>query len=302
MPSLREIRNRIRSVKNTAKITKAMQMVASSKMRRAQERVQQARPYAEQIRELVSRLATVAANGSDDISQDLTLLKQRPVHNVGIVIISPDRGLSGALPSNINREAALTARRETQRISAEGAQTSIDYVAVGKKGRDFVLRTQQKLAAEFTNYGDRPSLSDATAIAEVAVDAFLNGEVDVVYLVYAQFVNTVTQRPTTVQLLPVQPPETDESQEDTRKATEYIYEPSAGEIFKALLPRYVDVQVYQALLETVASQQSAQMVAMKNATDNANALVQDLNLTYNKARQAAITNQILEVVAGAAAV
>ncbi len=123
-----------------------------------------------------------------------------------------------------------------------------------------------------------------------------------VYLVYSQFVNTVTQRPTTVQLLPVQPPEKDENQEDTREASEYIYEPSAGEIFKALLPRYVDVQVYQALLETVASQQSAQMVAMKNATDNANALVQDLNLTYNKARQAAITNQILEVVAGAAAV
>ncbi len=147
MPSLREIRNRIRSVKNTAKITKAMQMVASSKMRRAQERVQQARPYAEQIRELVSRLATVAADG---ISQDLTLLKQRTVHNVGIVIISPDRGLSGALPSNINREAALTARKETQRLAAEGQHPSIDYVAVGKKGRDFVLRTQQKLAAEFT--------------------------------------------------------------------------------------------------------------------------------------------------------
>jgi len=170
-------------------------------------------------------------------------------------------------------------------------------VAVGRKGRDFVMRNQYRLTAEFTNYGDRPSLNDASAIAQVATDAFLKGEVDVVYVVYPKFVNTVTQQPTVVQLLPVQPP-ADEG--DSRRETiDYIYEPDAASIFEALLPRYIDTLVYQALLETLASFYSAQMVAMKNATDNANDLLQDLTLTYNKARQAAITTQILEVVSGA---
>jgi len=301
MPSTREIRQRIRSVKNTAKITKAMQMVASSKMRRAQERVEQARPFADQIRELVSRLATAASNGNEVMTDDLALLKQRPVRNIGIVLISPDRGLCGALPSNINRHAALTARTESQRLSEQGRSPGVEYIAVGRKGRDFVVRNELGLAAEFTNYGDRPGISDASAIAQVAVDAFLKGEVDVVYLVYAKFVNTVTQTPVTVQLLPVQPPENKEEGEQKKEATEYIYEPDEQTIFQALLPRYVDILVYQAMLEAVASQQSAQMVAMKNATDNANELIQDLTLTYNKVRQAAITTQILEVVAGAEA-
>jgi F-type H+-transporting ATPase subunit gamma len=293
MASTREIRRRIRSIKNTAQITKAMQMVASSKMRRAQERVQQARPYAEQIRALVSRLANAA---DEDIGEGVELLKQRPIHNVGIVLISPDRGLSGALPSNINRKAVSSAVELQNSLADQGRRPNINFVAVGRKGRDFVVRTQQTMLAEFTNYGDRPGLNDASAIAQVAVDAFLKGEVDAVYLVYARFVNTVTQQPTTVQLLPVQPPTKEENEE--QKTVEYIYEPDAHTIFEALLPRYVDVQVYQALLETVASFYSAQMVAMKNATDSAQELVQDLTLTYNKARQAAITMQILEVVAG----
>jgi F-type H+-transporting ATPase subunit gamma len=293
MASTREIRRRIRSIKNTAQITKAMQMVASSKMRRAQDRVQQARPYAEQIRALVSRLANAAG---EDIGEGVELLKQRPIHNVGIVLISPDRGLSGALPSNINRKAVSSAVELQNSLADQGRRPNINFVAVGRKGRDFVIRTQQTLLAEFTNYGDRPGLSDASAIAQVAVDAFQKGEVDAVYLVYARFVNTVTQQPTTVQLLPVQPPTKQENEE--QKTIEYIYEPDAHTIFEALLPRYVDVQVYQALLETVASFYSAQMVAMKNATDSAQDLVQDLTLTYNKARQSAITMQILEVVAG----
>jgi len=291
MPSTREIRRRIRSVKNITQITKAMQMVASSKMRRAQERVQESRPYADQLRELVSRLASA---GSEDIGEGAVLMKQRPVRNIGIVLLTPDRGLCGALPSNINRKAASTALEEQNKLPQH---PGINYVAVGRKGRDFIVRTQQNLLAEFTNYGDKPSLTDASAIAQVAKDAFLRGEADVVYLVYAKFINTVTQQPIAVQLLPVQPPET----EGKRETTEYIYEPSASEIFQALLPRYVDVQVYQALLETIASFQSAQMVAMKNATDSGNELIQDLTLTYNKARQAAITTQILEVIAGAEA-
>jgi F-type H+-transporting ATPase subunit gamma len=299
MPSIREIRQRIRSVKNTAKITKAMQMVASSKMRRSQERVEQARPFAEQIRELVARMAAAASN-NDDLGEDLALLKQRPVKNIGIVLISPDRGLCGALPSNINRQATHTALDESNRLAEQGRKPGVEFVAVGKKGRDFILRTEQNMIAEFTDYGDRPGMSDASAIAQVAVDAFLKGEVDVVFLIYAKFVNTATQTPVTVQLLPVKPPEAEET-DKTGEATEYIYEPNEQELFKALLPRYVDVQIYQALLEAIASQYSAQMVSMKNATDNANDLVQDLTLTYNKVRQAAITTQILEVVAGSEA-
>ncbi len=296
MASTREIRRRIRSIRNIGQITKAMQMVASSKMRRAQERVQQSRPYSEQIRALVSRLANAAG---EDIGEGVELLKQRPVHNIGIVMITPDRGLSGALPSNINRKAATSALELQNSLADQGRRPGVNFVAVGRKGRDFVIRTQQPLLAEFTNYGDRPGLSDASAIAQVAVDAFQKGEVDAVYLVYPRFVNTVTQQPTTVQLLPVQPPSKEENAE--QKTVEYIYEPDARTIFEALLPRYVDVQVYQALLETVASFYSAQMIAMKNATDSAQELVQDLTLTYNKARQAAITMQILEVVAGSGA-
>ena len=293
MPSTREIRRRIRSVKNMAQVTRTMQMVASSKMRRAQERVEQSRPYAEQLRALVSRLARISG---EDLGGEVALLKRRPVRNIGYVLITPDRGLSGALPSNINRKAATSALEAQNQYAEQGHRPGVEYVAVGRKGRDFVLRNQLRMVAEFTNYGDRPSLLDASAIAQVATDAFLKGEVDLVYLIYARFVNTVTQVPAVVQLLPVQPPE---QQEGEQRTLDYIYEPDATTIFEALLPRYVDVQVYQALLEALASQYSAQMVAMKNATDNANELVQDLTLTYNKARQAAITTQILEVVSGA---
>jgi F-type H+-transporting ATPase subunit gamma len=296
MPSTREVRRRIRSVKNMAQITKAMQMVASSKMRRAQERVQEARPYADQIRALVSRLANATG---EDLGEGVALLKSRPVRTIGLIVVTPDRGLCGALPSNINRRAALTAREESEELAQQGQHPGIDYIAVGRKSRDFIIRTQQNLIAEFVNYGDKPSLADARAIAQVAVDSFQKGDVDVVYLVYPQFVNTVTQRPIAVQLLPVQPPES--SDEDKQRSIEYIYEPNARSIFEALLPRYVDVLVYQSLLETIASFYSAQMVAMKNATDNAQELTKDLTLAYNKARQAAITTQILEVVAGAGA-
>ena len=297
MASIREIRQRIRAVRNISKITKAMQMVASSKMRRAQARVERARPYAEQLHGLVSRLARVSGA---DLGDEQVLMQQRPVHNIGIVLISPDRGLCGALPSNINRTAASTALELQGKFAEQGQRPGVNYIGVGRKGRDFILRTRQHLLAEFTNYGDRPSMNDATAIAQVAVDAFVKGDVDVVYLVYPQFVNTMTQKPIAVQLLPVQPP-AEQSEEKEKTTAEYIYEPDPQEIFKELLPRYVDIQVYQALLETISSFLSAQMVAMKNATDNAMQLIDDLTLTYNKARQASITMQIIEVVSGAQA-
>jgi F-type H+-transporting ATPase subunit gamma len=292
MPSTREIRRRMRSIKNMAQITRAMQMVASSKMRRAQDRVQESRPYSEQLRGLVSRLARVAG---EDVGDEAELLRRRPVRNIGYLLVTPDRGLSGALPSNINRKAASSALERGNELAEGGQRPGMHYIAVGRKGRDFVIRSQQQLIAEFTNFGDRPSMNDASAIAQVAMDAFLKEDVDVVYLVYPKFVNTVTQTPVVTQLLPVEPPS---DQEDQQETVEYIYEPNPQEIFHALLPRYVDVLVYQALLETVASFYSAQMVAMKNATDSANDLLQDLTLTYNKARQASITTQILEVVAG----
>jgi F-type H+-transporting ATPase subunit gamma len=296
MPSTREIKRRIGSIKNISQITRAMQMVATSKMRRAQERVQQSRPYAEQLRAMVSRLARA---GAADVGEQAVLMTQRPVRKIGYILITPDRGLCGALPSNINRRAAHSVADEQRALQEQGGEPAgVDFIAVGRKGRDFVVRSPYNLLAEFTNYGDRPGMNDASAIAQVAIDAFVKNDVDVVYLVYAKFVNTVTQVPTVVKLLPVEPP-TDES--DTKTNVEYIYEPDPQSLFEALLPRYVDIQVYQALLESLASQWSAQMVAMKNATDSARELLEDLNLTYNKARQASITTQILEVVSGAEA-
>jgi len=288
MATTREIRRRIRSVRNVEQITRAVQLVASSKMRRAQERVLAARPYSEELIKLLSRLASQAEG-----QEDLPLMRSRPVRKVGILVVTPDKGLAGALSANVNRRAgqlALELRRES------GAHLPITFIAVGRKGRDFLRRTQQPMIAEFTGLGDRPSTSDMRAIAQVIKDAYLNEDVDAVYLVYPRFVSTVVQTPTVVQILPVQPPE-DAAEEGS--APQYIFEPDAETILGALIERYVETLIYQPLLETVASFYSAQMVAMKNATDNASELLGDLTLTYNKARQTAITTQILEVVSGA---
>jgi F-type H+-transporting ATPase subunit gamma len=291
MASTREIRRRIRSVKNIAQITRAQQMVASSKMRRAQERVLSARPYSEQLQTLLARLASqVEGEG------DLPLMQSRPVKRAGIVLMTPDRGLAGALSGNVNRRAgqlAIELRRE-----ANDPELPISFIAVGRKGRDFLVRTRQNLIAEFTRLGDQPSQADVRAIAKAVTDAYIAGEVDRVQLVYPKYVSTVVQTPTVLQLLPVQPPA---MQEAAGAAPQYIFEPDAETIFAELLPRYVETLIFQPLLETVASFYSAQMVAMRNATDNANDLLDDLTLTYNKARQGAITTQILEIVAGSGA-
>jgi F-type H+-transporting ATPase subunit gamma len=291
MASTREIRRRIRSVKNIAQITRAQQMVASSKMRRAQERVLSARPYSEQLQTLLARLASqVEGEG------DLPLMQSRPVKRAGIVLMTPDRGLAGALSGNVNRRAGVLAG-ELRRESGN-AELPISFIAVGRKGRDFLVRTRQNLIAEFTRLGDQPSQADVRAIAKAVTDAYIAGEVDRVQLVYPKYVSTVVQTPTVLQLLPVQPPAV---QEAAGGAPQYIFEPDAETIFAELLPRYVETLIFQPLLETVASFYSAQMVAMRNATDNANDLLDDLTLTYNKARQGAITTQILEIVAGSGA-
>jgi F-type H+-transporting ATPase subunit gamma len=293
MATLRDIKRRIRSVKNIAQSTRALQLVASSKMRRAQERVLAARPYAEQLQRLLSRLAQ--AGGLDEPQP---LMQERPLRNLGVVLVSPDRGFCGALPGNLNRHAAQTVLDELRAArngAVNGHREQGSFVAVGRKGRDFVVRTGQTLLGEFVQYGDNPDINLVRAIARVATDAYLNHEVDRVDLVYAKFVSTVSQQPTTVPLLPVQPP----AQSEEGHIEEYIFEPDPATLFAELLPRYVETLIYQAMLESLASQWSAQMIAMKNATDNATELVSDLTLTYNKARQQAITTQILEVVSGA---
>ena len=284
MPSERQIKRRIRSVQNTAKITKAMSMIAASKMRRAQEMARRGRPYADRMRDL---LADLAAQPHDEESVH-PLLRRREVERLGIVHITPDRDLTGGLNSTINRTGA-------QFIVAQRAQTSM--VAVGKKGRDFMVRGGQDVKAVFTDLGDRPSLTDTTPIARIVVDDYTEERVDAAYLVYAQFISTTVQRPVVSPLLPVVPAEL-----RTEEAVGYIYEPTSEQVLSGLLPRYVEMQIYHAVLESVASEQSARMVAMQSATDNANDMIEDLTLAMNKARQESITAELLDIVGGAVAV
>ncbi len=299
MATAREIKRRIRAIKNVAQITRALQLVASSKVRRAQERVLAARPYSEELRRVLTRLAAAAAgdDGEGEGTADLGLLVPRAeVRTLGIVLVTPDRGLAGAMPSNTNRRALQFLQE--QRRALGKPNLPVKFVAVGRRGRDFLVRNRLPLLAEFTGLGDIPPLSDVRAIARVVTDAYLSGQVDAWYLVYPRFVSTLVQTPATIQLLPVQPPP---SAEPRARAIDYIFEPDATTIFSALLPRYLETIIYQPMLESVASFYAAQFIAMKNATDNATDLADELNLTYNKARQAAITTQILEVVAGAGA-
>ncbi len=289
MPSVRQLRRRIRSVENTAKITKAMSMIAASKMRRAQEMALQSRPYAEDMRNLLADLAAQPA--PDDEEYIHPLLRTREIKRAEIVVITPDRGLTGGLHSRINRVVAEFIL-ERQKLDIE---TSV--IAVGRKGRDFLVRTGQDVRAVISDIGDRPELEDVRPIATLVNDAYSEERVDAVYLAYADFVSTVTQRPIVQPLLPVVPAELDD-----KDMVGYIYEPDPLTVMAALLPRFVDMQVYHAVLESVASEQSARMVAMRNATDNANDMVDDLTLEMNKARQESITSELLDIVGGAAAV
>src|SRR5919202_5601889 len=275
MPSLRDIRRRTRSVRNTAKITKAMELVAASRLRRAQMRVTSARPYAEAMRALMAELGGAATGGGQTLHP---LLVQRPVRNVGVLIVTPDRGLAGALNTNVIRrgtEVILEEERSDGRV--------VQVVTVGRKGQDFLVRRGRHLLGTFTGFVDRTNYDDVVPVARVIMDAYVSGQIDRALLVYPRFVSTLTQRPEVVQLLPVAPPG---EVADQRVHLDYIFEPDPISILQQLLPRYVEVQIYQALLETAASFFSAQMVAMRNATDNANDLVQSLSLTYNKVRQA----------------
>lgn len=284
MPSVRQIKRRIRSVENTAKITKAMSMIAASKMRRAQEAALQGRPYSEHMQHL---LANLSAQPLDD-DEIHPMLQRRPVQNIGLIVISPDRGLTGGLISNINRAAGAFVQEQEAHVKA---------IAVGRKGRDFLVRAGLDLRAVFTDLPDRPLLTDITPAAHILIEDFTNGDVDAVYVAYAEFVNTTVQRPKVEQLLPVVPAELEATQ-----AVGYIYEPDAQTVLSELLPRYVEMQLYHYLLEGIASEQSSRMVAMQNATDSADEMVDDLTLVMNKVRQETITRDLLDIVSGVAAV
>jgi F-type H+-transporting ATPase subunit gamma len=263
-----------------------MELVAASKMRRAQLNALAGRPYAEKMRFVLADLAETLPLIDPEARHPLLRQTDDP-QNIGIIFITPDRGLAGGLPSSLNRRTA-------QFIVETGKPARA--IAVGRKGRDFLRRAGQNVIAEFSGIGDNPSYGDIRPVAQVAIQEFTDGAVDEVCLVYAQFVNTVVQRPEVFKLLPVEPPA-----QAKGLAVDYIYEPDRETVLAELLPRYIEQQVYAATLEAIASEQSARMVAMRNATDNANDLMKDLTLAYNKARQESITGELLDIVGGVAA-
>jgi len=287
MPGTKEIRVKIASVKSTQKITKAMQMVATSKMRRAQERMRQARPYAEKIRSVIGNLT----QANPDYRSPF--LAERPdVKNVGFIVISSDRGLAGALNVNTFKNV-LVGMREWQQ---KGAQVSL--CLIGGKASSFFRRLPNPILANTQGLGDRPHIKDLIGTVKVMLDAYRDGKIDRLFLVNPRFVNTMTQKAETLQLLPVEL----DAGNALPEHWDYIYEPDAADILDGLLMRYIESQVYRGAVEMVACEMAARMVAMKAATDNAGKLINELQLIYNKARQAAITKELAEIVGGAAAV
>ncbi|HLF70724.1 MAG TPA: ATP synthase F1 subunit gamma [Dehalococcoidia bacterium] len=283
MATLRQINRRIRSIEATAKTTRAMSLVAGSRMRRAQQMALAHRPYADQLRYLLADVVESLQSSGIEEETPHPLLDKREVKTAGVVLITPDRGLTGGLNSNLIRAAGnyLTKQEEPKLIS------------VGRKGHDFFRRTRMEVIGHFTKLGDYPSYDDVRPISRLVMDAYTSGEVDSVSLIYPRFVNTVLQRPEIQELLPVTPPE-----DESVKAVEYIYEPDARTVLEALMPRYVEIQVYRAVLELAASEQSARMVAMRNATDAANEIIRALTLERNKVRQEQITKELLDITGG----
>jgi len=284
----KEIRNKIKSVENTRKITKAMEMVAASKMRRAQDRMRHARPYGEKIRR-------VAANLSHAMTEDYThpfLVQRDPIQNVGLILISSDKGLCGGLNTNLLR--LVLGHMKTW--DAEGI--GIQLTCFGNKSVAFMQRAGAHVVSQQTGLGDTPRLDRLVGPSKAQLDAYYRGEIDVLYLCYTRFVNTMKQEPVMEQLLPL----SGEAVGSANRKWDYIYEPDPVSVIDDLLMRYVEALIYQAVAENMASEQSARMVAMKSASDNAKDVINELKLVYNKARQAAITKEISEIVGGAAAV
>ena len=292
---VRAIRGRIRSVENTAKVTKAMELVAASKMRRAQDRALAARPYSERMRAVLARLAgSPEARSGGDADSLHPLLDERDVKHFAFIHITANRGLAGGLNANMNRAGANLALERQPHVER------VSVISVGRKGRDFFRRAGFPQIAEFTDLGDYPTMGDTLPISRIVTEDYINGEIDQVYVGFQQFINTAVQRPTVRQLLPIEPPE--DMGESMGGAADFIFEPSPQALLETLLPRYVEMQVFEAILEAAASEQSARMVAMRAATDAANDMVADLTLTYNKARQELITSELLDIVGGTAAI
>ena len=283
----KEIRLKIASIKNTQKITRAMEMVAASKMRKTQDRMQATRPYSQRIIKIIQHLATA----NPEYRHPYTIA--RPVKRVGLILISSDRGLCGGLNANLFRLAI----RRMREWDAQGV--AVTMAIIGLKGQSFFGSIGAQVIAQTTRLGDRPELQDILGVIKVQLDAFADGSVDEVHLLSNDFVNTMTQKPTLTQLLPIPSADMDE---ETKAQWDYIYEPDAREVLDQLLVRYVESLVFQGLVENNACEQAARMVAMKSASDNAGKLIKELQLIYNKARQAAITQEIAEIVGGAAAV
>jgi F-type H+-transporting ATPase subunit gamma len=285
LADIRKVKRRIKSIQNISKITRAMEMIAASKMRKAQERGLAGRPYAEKIEQVIADLAALP-----ETTLQHPLLQRRTVKRIAIVHITPDRGLCGGLNSNLNRRlATFILEQKEQNIPAE-------IVAIGRKGREFASRNSCEMSAEFTGLSDKPGFLDILPVSNLIIDGYTKGTIDKVYVSYARFVSTMVQKPEMKQILPVQPAVLPGGQN-----VDYIYEPGAEEVLGGLLPRFVEMEIYHAILESIASEQSARMVAMRNATDSANELIVDLTLLYNKARQEAITRDLLDITGGVSA-
>ncbi|SCZ64405.1 F0F1 ATP synthase subunit gamma [Thiohalomonas denitrificans] len=287
MASGKEIRTQIGSVKNTQKITRAMEMVAASKMRRAQDRMVASRPYADKMHKVISHLAHAHTEYKH------SYLVEREVKRVGMIIVSSDRGLCGGLNTNEFKVALQTVKEWRER------NVEVDACLIGQKAAGFFKRIKVNVVSQTTQLGDAPGLQDLIGAVKVMLEAFDEGRIDRLYIVFNEFVNTMTQKPTVEQLLPIRAGELDP---ELKHHWDYLYEPDAEQVLEQLLMRYIESLVYQGVVENIACEQAARMVAMKAASDNAGSLIEELQLAYNKARQAAITQELSEIVAGAAAV
>jgi F-type H+-transporting ATPase subunit gamma len=291
MAGSKEIRTKIKSVQNTRKITKAMEMVAASKMRKAQERMRHARPYGEKIRDIAAHLA----HANPEYRHPF-LVKRDIADNIGAIVVTSDKGLCGALNTNVLRLVVGKAKEVQER------GFKIQFTAIGNKALGFLQRTRANVVSQLVHVGDSPNLDKLVGPIKVQVDAYREGKINALYVVYTRFINTMKQEPVIEQILPLPSARLAPDSRAVRKNWDYVYEPDAKEVLDQLLRRYLEAIIYQALAENIASEQSARMVAMKAASDNASSVIDDLTLVYNKARQAAITKELSEIVGGAAAV
>lgn len=287
MSGAKEIRSKIASIKNTQKITRAMEMVAASKMRKTQDRMRASKPYANKIYEVVKHIARANSEYRHPF------MMPREIKRVGIIVVTSDRGLCGGLNANLLRETVMHMK------AWHDEAREVDLCVIGRKGQAFFKRTGGRVIASVDHLGDTPGVSDIIGVAKVMIDAFYQGEIDELHVIYNEFVNTMTQKPTMKQLLPL--PISEEDSKSLGHHWDYIYEPDAKELLDDLFFRYIELQAYQAVVENIACEQAAKMIAMKNATDNAGELIKEFQLAYNKARQAAITQELAEIVGGAAA-